>query len=134
MVWKILIVDDDQSFLDFLKEGLELHGHEVHTRKSGKEAFRQLEGRNFDFVVSDYFMPGGNGRWLYKSIEKANPALANKIIFVTGASEEKKVTDHFASTNCLFLLKPLRLETLIRAMEWVEKTVLPVKKSPRRPE
>ena len=79
-------------------------------------------------------MPDGDGRWLYKSIEKANPALANKIIFVTGDPAEKKVTDLLVSTNCLFLLKPLRLETLITAMEWVEKKVLPTKKSPRRPE
>ena len=134
MAWKILIVDDDQSFLDFLKEGLELHGHEIHTSRSGKEAFRLLVGRNFDFVISDYFMPGGNGRWFYKSIEKANPSLANKIIFVTGAPGEKKVIDLLFSTNCVFLMKPLRLENLIRRMEWVEKTVLPTKKSPRRPE
>ncbi len=134
MAWKILIVDDDQSFLDFLKEGLELHGHEVHTSKSGKEAARKLVERNFDFLISDYFMPGGDGRWLYKFIEKANPALANKIIFVTGDPGEKKVTDHLVSTNCVFLMKPLKLENLIRTMEWVEKTVLPTKKLPRRPE
>ena len=121
MAWKILIVDDDQSFLDFLKGGLEFHGHEVHTSKSGAEAVRQLVGRYFDFVISDYFMPDGDGKWLYKVIEKSNPSLSRKIIFVTGGMEDPKVIDLPFSTKCVFLKKPLNLDSLLRKMEWIEK-------------
>ena len=121
MSWKILVVDDDQSFLEFLKEGLELHGHEVHTSKSGAEAIRQLVGRNFDFVVSDYFMPGGDGKWLYNVIEKSNPLLSKKMIFVTGGMEDQKVIDLLFSTKCVFRKKPLNLDSLLKTMEWIEK-------------
>ena len=121
MSWKILVVDDDQSFLEFLRRGLELHGHKVHTIKSGAEAVRQLVGRNFDFVISDYFMPDGDGKWLYKVIEKSNPSLSKKIIFVTGGMEDQKVIDLLFSTKCVFLMKPLNLDSLLRKMEWIEK-------------
>ncbi len=123
MAWKILIVDDDQTFLDFLKGGLELHGHEVSTSRSGSEAIRQLVGREFDFIIVDYFMPEGDGKWLYEAVKRANSALAKRMIFITGAPEEQKVKDLIFLAKCTFLMKPVSLDAVIREMEWVEKKI-----------
>ena len=123
MAWKILIVDDDQTFLDFLKGGLELHGHEVSTSRSGSEAIRQLVGREFDFIIADYFMPEGDGKWLYEAVKKTNSALAKRMIFVTGALVGQKVKDLLFLAKCTFLMKPVSLDAVIKEMEWLEKKV-----------
>ncbi len=121
MAWKILIVDDDQTFLDFLKGGLELHGHEVSTSASGSEAIKQIMGHRYDLLVSDYKMPGMDGKALYQLVKSVNPALADRVIFITGAPFERKMIRFFSSTNCTFLTKPLKLESLIEAIEKVAK-------------
>ena len=121
MAWKILIVDDDQTFLDFLKGGLELHGHEVSTSRSGSEAIRQLVGREFDFLIADYFMPEGDGKWLYEAIKRTNLTLAKRMIFVTAGPGEQKVKDFLFSAKCSFLMKPVSLDAVIKEMEWIEK-------------
>ncbi len=117
----ILVVDDDESLLSFLKKGLELHGHEVSTSTSGSEAIKQIMGQRYDLVVSDYLMPGMDGMALYRLVKSVNPALADKMIFITGAPFERKLISFFTSTKCTFLTKPLKLESLIEAIEKVAK-------------
>jgi PAS domain S-box-containing protein len=60
---KILHVDDDTQFLYLLKELLETVNKSflMHSTSSAKEALELLRGQHFDFIISDYMMPGMNG-------------------------------------------------------------------------
>ncbi|HEX7079057.1 MAG TPA: sigma-54 dependent transcriptional regulator [Candidatus Eisenbacteria bacterium] len=55
---KILIVDDEESMVQFLSILLSKEGYEVHVARSGKDALTQAEEENFDVVVTDIKMPG----------------------------------------------------------------------------
>lgn len=59
----ILHVDDDTQFLYLLKELLETvnKSFNVHSSSSAKEALELLRHQHFDFIISDYMMPGMNG-------------------------------------------------------------------------
>jgi len=60
---EILHVDDDTQFLYLLKELLETsdHSFNVHSSSSAEEALEILKQRHFDFIISDYMMPGMKG-------------------------------------------------------------------------
>lgn len=60
---EILHVDDDTQFLYLLKELLETVNKAFHVQSfsSAEEALRLLRDQHFDFIISDYMMPGMNG-------------------------------------------------------------------------
>ena len=60
---EILHVDDDTQFLYLLKELLETsdHSFNIHSSSSAEEALELLKQRHFDFIISDYMMPGMMG-------------------------------------------------------------------------
>ena len=60
---KLLHVDDDTQFLYLLKELLETinKSFDIHSSSSAEEALGLLRDQHFDFIVSDYMMPGVNG-------------------------------------------------------------------------
>lgn len=114
---KLLLVDDDETLLSFLKQGLELHGYRVTACPSGAEAINRALGHPWDLIISDYLMPGADGRTLFQVIASVNPDLAHRMIFITGVSFEREVIDFLADSKCVFLRKPLKIDELIEAIE-----------------
>ena len=56
----ILIIDDEQGFIEPLKDALEHQGHKVLTASTGEEALDLLDLYNIDFVTVDIMMPPGD--------------------------------------------------------------------------
>ena len=50
---KILIVDDEESMVQFLSILLSKEGYDVHVARSGKEALEKAEDDAFDVIVTD---------------------------------------------------------------------------------
>src|SRR4030042_3175017 len=57
----ILVVDDEESIRDLLKEELTEEGYWVHTAGSAKEALDRVERLPLDLVILDIRMPGMDG-------------------------------------------------------------------------
>jgi len=79
---RILLVDDDQSFLEVMAFLLEEEGYEVVRAGSGAEAFDRLQDAPFSVMVTDLKMPGLDGLSLLK---KAHGLDANLLVIVTTA-------------------------------------------------
>ncbi|MBV9462837.1 MAG: response regulator [Verrucomicrobiae bacterium] len=58
---KILVVDDEKSIRDFLRETLEIYGHEVLTAETAVQGLEFLSKNQFDMIISDIRMPGISG-------------------------------------------------------------------------
>jgi len=58
---RILVVDDQQEFCEFLRILLEGEGYEVEEAYSGIEALARLEQAPFDLILTDVRMPGMDG-------------------------------------------------------------------------
>jgi len=58
---KILVVDDEKGVRDFLRETLEIYGHEVTTAETAVQGLEYLEKNPYDLIVSDIRMPGISG-------------------------------------------------------------------------
>ena len=88
----ILVVEDDIDLLEAISDLLRAEGHIVESATSGNAA-KELILRNlrFHLVVSDYYMPEGNGRELLEFIRDRDP-LVPAFLMLTGhasASEEE---------------------------------------------
>ncbi len=79
---RILLVDDDQSFLEVMAFLLEEEGYEVARERSGPAAFERLQGAPFSVMVTDLKMPGFDGLTLLKRARGLAPDL---LVIVTTA-------------------------------------------------
>ena len=79
---RILIVDDEAGILKALR--LMLGDHVIFTASSGTEALRIVADEEVDAVVCDLSMPGMDGIELARRLGEMKPALASRIVFMTG--------------------------------------------------
>lgn len=84
--FKILVVDDNPTILKLLCQCLEECG-EVFAVPGGEEALRKSATVRPDLVISDFSMPGMNGRELFRKLLAQNGG--NEIPFVFLASQKE---------------------------------------------
>ena len=78
---RLLLVDDDETFLFGLKLIFEAHEYEVTTAPSVVEALRLITTEHFDVLVSDLHMPGaGDGLIVVGAIRHANPKAVTLVL------------------------------------------------------
>lgn len=82
---KVLIVDDECSIADLMRDALEFEGVDCHSLYSGNQAREFLCENAVDLVISDVRMPDGDGLELLKYIHGLNHS--TRMVFITGQSE-----------------------------------------------
>lgn len=87
---RILIVDDEQSMLDFLSLMLKREGYEIITANSGQKAREIIKKEKVDLIISDIKMPDIDGIELLKIIKEIIPD-ANVILITAYASTQTAI-------------------------------------------
>ena len=114
----ILIVDDDESTLEFLAAALMHCGARVTTAVAADDALSALAQARPDVVLSDIAMPAHDGYWLLAEIRKLDdPRLRGLPVVATTAygrvhSRERTQAAGFVA----HIAKPVDPETLCRAI------------------
>lgn len=108
---KVLLVDDEQEFLDALAERMRLRDIDVSATVSAKEALRRVEKESFDAVVLDLKMPEMEGLEVLKAIKKKRPEV--QVILLTGHGTVQKGVEAMKLGAIDFLEKPADLEALM---------------------
>ncbi len=111
---RILIVDDDPLFCQWLIDVLEADGHRVEAVGSGRAALERLREGGFDLVVSDLRMPDLDGIELYQELERSQPGLAQRVIFVTGKGADPRYHGFLTQLPDRYLAKPFDINQLTR--------------------
>ena len=84
-VYTILVVDDDKSIIDLLRDFLENEGFYVNTAIDTNQALVLLEQNTIDCIVLDVMMPGQSGFELCRQIRlKSNVP----ILFLSALSDD----------------------------------------------
>ena len=107
----VLLVDDEEQFLQVLSERLTNRGLHVSSVTSGEEAVAMVENKNFDAVVVDLAMPGIDGIETTKKIKEKRPDL--EIIILTGHATVKAGIEAMKLGAEDFLEKPVDLNVLL---------------------
>lgn len=108
MAKQILVVDDESTLCDMLKESLSDEGYSVSTALSVPSAWEKLGERNFDLIVLDIMMPGENGFDLlrrYRSEKRHD----TPVMLLTGVSAEDDKLEAFKLGADDYVVKPFSL-------------------------
>jgi signal transduction histidine kinase/CheY-like chemotaxis protein len=112
----ILVVDDEPPVRALTQEILQANGYRVETAESGAQALRMLEHEVYSLVVTDLRMPGISGAEMYHQIEKRWPALAERVLFVTGDIEGERDGGTLDRERIHYLEKPFTTQQLLAAI------------------
>ncbi|MGH9750993.1 MAG: response regulator [Candidatus Polarisedimenticolia bacterium] len=114
---RILLVDDDPTVLDLVRETLEGCGYTIDTANNSQEAIQRVKGGSYSMIILDLLLPDMNGFILAQEIKRLNPSLSDKILFISGILFGQSTVDHLGSIGAGFLSKPFQLESLIEAVD-----------------
>jgi CheY-like chemotaxis protein len=104
----VLVVDDETALADIIGAYLEANGYRITVANDGREALA-LDARDpADAVITDFAMPGMNGRDLVADLRRRRPDLP--AIMVSGYAGTQQLDLH----PLLLLNKPVSLATLTR--------------------
>ena len=107
---KVLLVDDEEDFVNALAERMRTRGMDVSTTTSPKEALKMVEQGSFDAVVLDLLMPEMNGLETLNIMKQKNPDL--QVILLTGHATVEKGIEAMKSGAMDLIEKPADLKTL----------------------
>jgi diguanylate cyclase (GGDEF)-like protein len=110
---RILLVDDDNEYIEATKRILEKEGHYVSVQQCGTDALTDLKENYYDLLLIDYYMPGMTGEELVENIRKFNSFV--QIILQTGYANEQPPRE---------LIKRLEIQGYFNKSEGPEKLLL----------
>jgi PAS domain S-box-containing protein len=110
----VLVVEDEPALAAAVAEALADAGYLVDRAGDGEEALARVRERSYDLIVCDLKMPRLDGTAFYRAIAATVPALARRVIFVTGDIVGTDAERFLDETGCRWLAKPFRLTDLLR--------------------
>ncbi|HKY32597.1 MAG TPA: response regulator [Candidatus Polarisedimenticolia bacterium] len=113
---RVCIVDDEPSIQAMLADLLAREGCTVETTSDFPQAVEMIGRTDFDLVITDMKMPGGTGRDLYEELAGSRPALARRIIFMTGDGAGSETHRLLEETGNQVVIKPFSLDAMRRAI------------------
>ncbi|KAL0447207.1 UNVERIFIED_CONTAM: Two-component response regulator ORR26 [Sesamum latifolium] len=108
---RVLVVDDDPTWLKILERMLKKCNYEVTTCNLAREALDLLRERKdgFDIVISDVNMPDMDG---FKLLEHVGLEMDLPVIMMSVDGETSRVMKGVQHGACDYLLKPIRMKEL----------------------
>ncbi len=121
---KILIVDDFSTMRRIVKNLLrELGFTNTQEADDGQTALPMLRSGKFDFLVTDWNMPGMQGIDLLKEVRK-DPGLADlPVLMVTAESKREQIVEAAQAGVNGYIVKPFTAATLKEKIEKIFERV-----------
>ncbi|MEE8424230.1 MAG: YbgC/FadM family acyl-CoA thioesterase [Elusimicrobiota bacterium] len=113
----ILIIDDDQTLVDALKEGMESLGFKVGAAYDGLQGILQAHQDKPDVIMLDFNMPAGGGAGVYERLRCSVDTGKIPIIFLTGVTVAEVKRKIRSTPNTYFLKKPVSVSQLRKVLD-----------------
>jgi DNA-binding response OmpR family regulator len=108
---RILLVDDEEAFVQALSERLSLRDLSSRTAFSGEEALRFVGAHAPDIMVLDLKMPGTSGMEVLRAVKRRWPGI--QVIVLTGHGNDLDEAEARAAGAFDYLRKPVDIEVLV---------------------
>ncbi len=112
---KIMLVDDEERFLQTTQKMIAKKGYDVLTATSGEECLKKLDEELVHVVILDVKMPGMDGVETLKHIKRKFPMV--EVIMLTGHATAESAVEGLKLGATDYLTKPTNIEDLIAKAE-----------------
>lgn len=119
---RILVVDDDSNIREINTEALSQSGFHVDAAADGAAAWRALQAKQYDLLITDNSMPKVTGIELIKKLRGENPTLP--VIMASSISPTQELEQHPVLAINAILLKPYTIDELLGIVKQVLRTTL----------
>ena len=110
--FNVLIVDDEEDFLETIIKRLNKRQVDASGARSGEEALELLKEKTFDVIILDVKMPGGmDGIEALRKIKKIQPLA--EVLLLTGHASVETSIEGMKLGAFDYLLKPIKLDDLL---------------------
>lgn len=110
---KILIVDDFSTMRRIIKNLLrDLGFTNTHEADDGQTALPMLKNGNFEFLITDWNMPGMQGIDLLKAVRADAKLAALPVMMVTAESKREQIIEAAQAGVNGYIVKPFTAQTL----------------------
>lgn len=115
---KVLIIDDEEEFVSYMKTNIELRdGYEVITALDGEEGLRYAANDRPDLVLLDIKMPGMDGFEVLKRLKENENTKSIPVIIVTAKTDDDTMMEALKLHDNGYVVKPVKIEELEEKME-----------------
>ena len=110
---KILIVDDFSTMRRIIKNLMRDLGYaNTHEADDGLTALPMLKGGGYDFLVTDWNMPGMQGIDLLKAVRSDPQLVSLPVLLVTAEARREQIVDAAEAGVNGYIVKPFTAQTL----------------------
>jgi len=109
---RVLIIDDEPALAAALARSID-RDYEVVVIANGQEGLERLrEDAAFDVILCDLIMPHVTGMDIFTELQRTAPALAERVVFMSGGTFTVRTRDFLAGVSNPVLDKPFDIPTL----------------------
>lgn len=108
---RLLLVDDEEMFLEYLSRRLIKLQYEVAKSFSGEDALEKIRVQDFDVVILDVLMPGIDGIETLREIKRIKPV--TEVVMLTGHASAEAGVEGMRLGAYDYLRKPCDMEELV---------------------
>jgi two-component system OmpR family response regulator len=112
---RVLLVDDEQAFVESLAKVLRRRGMAVHTAHDGQSALALAAREEFDVIVLDLTMPGMDGVATLRALRLRDRL--TPVLLLSAHAEVERAAQALSLGAANFLLKPCPVDELVAALE-----------------
>ncbi|MBF0231072.1 MAG: response regulator [Desulfamplus sp.] len=112
---RIMLVDDEERFLQTTQKMLIKKGYDALTATSGEECLVKLEQELVHVVILDVKMPGMGGVETLKKIKHLYPMV--EVIMLTGHGTAESAVEGLKSGATDYLTKPANIDNIVAKAE-----------------
>jgi DNA-binding response OmpR family regulator len=107
----VLLVEDDERIVEFVRRGLEAQGHRVEVARAGLEALRRAPARDCELIILDLLLPDLDGREVCRRLRAAGVATPILMLTALDTLEDKVRGLRIGADD--YLAKPFAFEELL---------------------
>jgi two-component system OmpR family response regulator len=112
---RVLLVDDEQEFVESLAKVLRRRGMTVVTAHDGQNALALASREEFDAIVLDLTMPGMDGVATLSALRRTDRL--TPVLLLSAHAEVDRAARALSLGAADFLLKPCPVDDLVAALE-----------------
>ncbi len=124
MTARVLIIEDDEAILTFLRRGLAYDGYQVDTAKDGQSGLLMARDNPPDVVVLDWMLPGLDGLEVCRRLRSGGPM---PILMLTARDTVNDRVQGLDAGADDYMVKPFNLDELLARLRALLRRTQPTR-------